>query len=256
MKLKTVIYDKECQVATIKLNRPERLNAVNDELMKDIVTALEEARRDNEVRVVVIRGEGRSFSAGADVKEVRTYANMQEYREHVIGAQRIAQAVANLGKPIIAAVHGYALGAGCELALSCDIRIAAEGAKFGFPEVQVGGTVYTGGTYNLPRLVGVGKAKEMIFTTDTVDAQEAERIGLVNKVVSIEELDQSVMKMATKIANNFPLALKLARASINLAVESSLNTVLDYEVEASCVAQASGELDVGRKAQAKRITSE
>lgn len=254
MKLETVIYEKDNQIATIKLNRPQRLNAMNDELIRDIAVALEEARRDDDVRVVVAKGEGRSFSAGADVKEGTKYKSMEEYREHVIGAQRIARAVVNLGKPIIAAVHGYALGGGCEFAMICDIRIAAEGAKFGFPEVTVGGTIYTGGTYILPRLVGIGKAKELFFTADMIDAQEAERIGLVNKVVPLEELDKAVMEMANKIASKFPLAVKLARATVDLALESSLNSVLEHEVEASCVAQASGEREAGVKAQAERIS--
>lgn len=247
MKLENVLYAVAGDVATIRLNRPHVLNAVDEGLARDMVAALEAARDDTSVRVVVLRGEGRAFCAGADLKEGSKRRPLERYREHVARLQRVAHLVVGLGKPIIAVVQGYALGAGCEFAMICDIRIAAEDARFGFPETSVGATVTTGGTQILPRLVGAGKAKELFFTGDMVEAREAERIGLVNMVVSLRDLDQAVMGMARKIADKFPLAVRLTRACVDSAFESSLSAALEAELEAACTSFASGERRVGMR---------
>jgi enoyl-CoA hydratase len=158
-----------------------------------------------------------------------------------------------LEKPIIAAVHGYALGAGCEYAMICDIRIAAEGAKFGFPEASVGAPVTTAGTQILPRLVGLGRAKEMIFTSELIDAKEAERIGLVNKVVPLAELDKAAEELARKIAKNSPMAIRLMRAILDRSFESSMDTVLQLERNASEILNLAGTSMAGFEAKKKEI---
>ena len=245
MKLENVLYEVDGDVGIIKFNRPHVLNAVNEGLARDLVTALEAARDDTSVRVVVLKGEGRAFCAGADLKEGARERPLGQYREHAARLQRVAHLVVGLGKPIIAAVQGYALGAGCEFAMICDIRIAAEDARFGFPETGVGATVTTGGTQILPRLVGAGRAKELFFTGDMVEAKEAERMGLVNKVVPLKDLDRATMEMARKIASKFPLSIKLTRACVDSAFESSLSAVLEAELEAACLSFLSGDRRVG-----------
>ena len=240
-----VLYEVDGDVAIIKFNRPHVLNAVNEGLARDLVAALDAARDDASVRVVVLKGEGRAFCAGADLKEGAKERPPEQYREHVARLQRVAHLVVGLGKPIIAAVQGYALGAGCEFAMVCDIRIAADDARFGFPETSVGATVTTGGTKILPQLIGAGKAKELLFTGDMIEAREAERIGLVNVVVPLKDLNQAAMEMARKIASKFPLSIKLTRACVDSAFESSLSAVLEAELEAACVSFLSGDRRVG-----------
>src|SRR6185295_13296711 len=186
---------------------PNVLNAINDAWLYDLVTALREAQADSEGRVLVIQGAGRAFCAGADLKEtpLAKTKDLAAYRkQRVDPMQDVAKLVRALRKPVIGEIHGYAVGGGCELAMLTDIRIAAAGTKFGFTEVRVGATVTMGGLYNLARIVGLGRAFELLYTTEFIDAEEAHRIGLVNRIVPGDELSQSVKALAEKIASNFP----------------------------------------------------
>ncbi len=253
MKLETIIYEKQDEIAWIKFNRPNALNAENDQLAREFPLALEEARKDPDIKVIILKGEGRAFCAGADVKEQTIPKTEEEKREHVRRLQNTAQFVRDLGKPIIAAVHGYALGAGCEYAMICDIRIAAEGAKFGFPEASVGAPVTTAGTQILPRLVGLGRAKELIFTSEMIDAKEAERIGLVNKVVPLAELEKTSVDMAKKIAKNSTLAIRLLRGILDRSFESSMDTVLQLESNVAEIASLAGTSTAGFEAKKRQI---
>jgi enoyl-CoA hydratase len=246
---KTVLYRKEGNVGIITLSRPERLNAINNVLLKDFIHQLETAKQDQEVVSIVLTGAGRAFCAGEDLKETSAGKSYETWIEEADGLQNIQRVIMGLGKPLIAAVRGYALGGGCEFAMSCDIRIAAEDAKFGFPETEVGLTVTTAGTKLLAQIVGLGKAKELIFTGEFVDAREAERIGLANKVVPVEKLLDEALTMAENIAKKSPLALKLSRIAIDQGLHSSFEQILELEANhlLTCVGAQNQKAFVERK---------
>jgi enoyl-CoA hydratase len=235
MNFECIIYEKDQGIATIKLNRPKVLNAMNKQLWLDVQTALEDAQKDSEIKVLVITGEGRAFSTGADLKESKT-RTQEEYREYLEELQEASRKIIRFEKPTIAAVNGYALGSGYELALACDIRIAAEAAQIGSPEARVTSSI-TGGAFRLAQdLIGPGKAKELLFTGEYIDGKEAERIGLVNRAVPLEKLQEEVSEMAEKIAGSAAISLKLIKKGLQMAKgESSLEALMDFEVEA-CLA--------------------
>ena len=226
---KTVLYEKKQNVAVITLNRPERLNAITRELLAGLIDQLETARKDADVVAVILTGAGRAFCAGEDLKETSAGKSLAQWVAETDGLQDVQRGILALGKPLIAAVTGYALGGGCEFAMSCDIRIAAEEAKFGFPETEVGLTITTAGTKLLSQIVGLGKAKELVFTGDFIDAREALRIGLVNRVVAAEILLDEALAMARKIGEKSPLALKLSRIAIDQGLHSSFEQTLELE---------------------------
>jgi enoyl-CoA hydratase len=226
---KTVLYEKKHNVAVITLNRPERLNAITNDLLNGFVTQLKKARQDGSVLSVILIGAGRAFCAGEDLKETSAGKSFQDWIIETEGLQEVQRVIMDLGKPLIAAVRGYALGGGCEFALSCDIRIAAEDAKFGFPETEVGLTITTAGTKLLAQIVGLGKAKELVFTGDFTNAHEALRIGLANKVVPAESLLDEALSMARRISEKSPLSLKLSRIAIDQGLHSSFEQTLELE---------------------------
>jgi enoyl-CoA hydratase len=226
---KAVLYEKDQHVAIITLNRPERLNAINKDLLCGLIAQLETATGDKDVISVILTGAGRAFCAGEDLKESSAEKSLDDWIEETERLQQVQRVIMALGKPIIAAVPGYALGGGCEFAMSCDIRIAAEEAKFGFPEAEVGLTITTAGTKLLAQLVGLGKAKELVFTGDLINAPEALRIGLANKVVLAENLLDEALAMARRIAEKSPLALKLSRIAIDQGLHSSFEQTLELE---------------------------
>ena len=229
MTTEAVLYSKNQNVAIITLNRPERLNAINKDLLKGLIEKLEMARQDKAVVSVILTGAGRAFCAGEDLKETSAGKSFADWIEETEGLQDVQRVILALGKPLIAAVPGYALGGGCEFAMSCDIRIAAESAKFGFPETDVGLTITTAGTKLLAQIVGLGKAKELVFTGDFIDAHEAVKIGLANKVVAAESLLNESIAMARKIGEKSPLALKLSRIAIDQGLHSSFEQTLELE---------------------------
>ena len=235
MELECVIYDKQDGVAVIRLNRPKVLNAMNKRLWLDMQAALEDARTDEGIKVVVVTGEGRAFSTGADLKESKT-RSIEDYRDYLVSLQEVSRAIIRFEKPTIAAVNGFAIGSGYELALACDIRIAAEEAKIGSPEAKVTSSV-TGGAFRLVQnLIGPGKARELLFTGEYIDGVEAQRIGLVNRAVPADELMKTVMEMAAKIAANSAFSLKMIKKGLNMAQgETSLEALMEFEVEA-CLA--------------------
>jgi enoyl-CoA hydratase len=235
MELTCVIYSKADGVAWIKLNRPRVLNAMNRQLWLDLQAALADARTDETIKVIVITGEGRAFSTGADLKESKT-RSIEDYRRYLESLQEVSREVIRYEKPTIAAINGYAVGSGYELALACDLRVAAEEAQIGSPEAKVTSSV-TGGAFRLLQdLVGPGKARELLFTGEYINGREALRIGLVNKAVPAEDLIPAVTEMATKIAANSPFSLKMIKRGLQLAAgEASLEALMAYEVEA-CLA--------------------
>jgi enoyl-CoA hydratase len=229
MTKRKVLYSRDGNIGIITLNRPERLNSINGDLLRDFMEQLKTAREDKEAISVILTGAGRAFCAGEDLKESSAGKSFETWIEETDGLQEVQRMIMSLGKPLIAAVNGYALGGGCEFAMSCDIRIATEDAKFGFPETEVGLTVTTAGTKLLTQIVGLGKAKELVFTGEFVDAHEALRIGLANKVVPAERLIDEALGMANKIGEKSPLALKLSRIAIEQGLHSSFEQILEIE---------------------------
>ena len=235
MEFECIMYQKDEGVATIKLNRPQVLNAMNKQLWLDFQVALEDVRNDPEVKVLIITGEGRAFSTGADLKDSKD-RSIEDYRDYLVELQETSRKIIRFEKPIIAAINGYALGSGYELALACDIRLAAEEAKIGSPEAKVTSSV-TGGAMRLVQdLIGPGKAKELLFTSEYIDGKEAERIGLVNKAVPAGRLMEETTEMARKIAQNSSFSIKMIKKGLNMARgEVSLEALMDFEIEA-CLA--------------------
>jgi enoyl-CoA hydratase len=254
MTAEAVLYNKNQNVGIITLNRPERLNAINKDLLKGLIEKLEMARQDNDIVSVILTGAGRAFCAGEDLKETSAGKTFEDWVEETEGLQGLQRVILVLGKPLIAAIPGYALGGGCEFAMSCDIRIAAESAKFGFPETDVGLTITTAGTKLLSQIVGLGKAKELVFTGDFIDAREALVIGLVNKVVPAESLLDESMTMARRIGEKSPLALKLSRIAIDQGLHSSFEQTLEMEAGhlLTCVGAQNQHLFVERKLEKMR----
>jgi enoyl-CoA hydratase len=237
MEFETVIYEKKDQVAVVTLNRPKVLNAMNKQLWLDLREAFLAARADDEVRVVILTGQGRAFSTGADLKDSRD-RTLGQYRDYLNHLQEMSRLILRFEKPTIAAVNGYALGSGYELALACDLRVAAEGARFGSPEAKVSSSVTGGAMRLLPLLVGPGKAKELLFTSETIDGREALRIGLVNQVVGDDRLMPAALEMARKIVPNSAFSIRLIKKGVDMAPEVSLEALMDYETEA-CLATVS-----------------
>ena len=226
MEFKNLLWEKRDGIGIITLNREDVRNALKAEIRDDIAEVLQVAERDPDVRVVVITGAGRKvFSAGGDIKQMagNTMWDVLE-RKPDIFAQ-----IHNLPKPVIAAINGLALGGGCEMAMACDFRLASESARIGQPEINLGIFPGGGATQRLQKLVGIGRAKELIFTGDIIDAREAERIGLINKVFPADELMDRTMEIAGKIADKGPLALKLAKMAMNMGMETGLSLGLGYE---------------------------
>jgi len=237
MDFECIIYEKEEGIATIRLNRPHVLNAMNKQLWLDLREALHDGRDDPEIKVFIITGEGRAFSTGADLKDSKD-RTIDQYRDYLVHLQEISRELIRLEKPTIAAVNGYALGSGYELALACDIRIAAESAKFGSPEARVSSSVTGGAMRLLQDLVGPGKAKELLFTAEYIEGKEAERIGLVNQTVEDDALIITAREMAKKIAQNSAFSIKMIKKGLNMAREVSLEALMEYEIEA-CLATVS-----------------
>ncbi len=215
MGYKNLILEVEEGIALLKINRPKVLNALNRETLLELQQALKEVEERKDVRVVILTGEGeKSFVAGADIAEMKDMTPTQALAFSQLGHATLGM-IENLGKPVIAAVNGYALGGGLEIALACDFIYASQQAKLGVPEVTLGIFPGFGGTQRLPRLIGKGRAKELIFTGEMVDAQMAHELGIVNKVFPPERLLEEVKNTARRIAQNGPVAVSMAKGSVN-----------------------------------------
>jgi len=227
--LANVLYEKKGAIAYVTVNRPKVLNALNTPTWTDLRTAFEDAKNDATVRGVILTGAGdKAFIAGADISEL-AHATALEAEQSSRFGQGILDLIENLGKPVIAAVNGFALGGGCETAMACTIRIAVENAKFGQPEVALGLVPGGGGTQRLPRLVGKGRALQLILSGEMISAAEAYRIGLVNEIVPAAELIARAEAILKRIASNAPLAVKYALQAANNVVETSQSEGLQLE---------------------------
>src|SRR5216684_1298590 len=219
--LENLLYEKKSPIAYVTLNRPTVLNALNQATWDDLRTAFEDARDDAAVRGVILTGAGdKAFIAGADISEL-THVTAVEAQESSTFGQAVLDLIENLGKPVIAAVNGFALGGGCETAMACTIRVAAEHAKFGQPEVTLGLIPGGGGTQRLPRLVGKGRALQLILSGAMISAQEAYRIGLINEVVPGADLIERAETILKQIAANAPIAVKFSLQAANKGLETS-----------------------------------
>jgi enoyl-CoA hydratase/carnithine racemase len=239
---KTVLYEKKGKIGIISLNRPDVHNAINHEMNVRILEVLAEVKEDD-VTVAILRGNGRSFCAGADIKE-GARGVIDNYARAQMAADRI-RLIANLTKPIIASVKGYALGGGLETALACDMIMASEDAKFGFPETKVGTVVADGTTQHLPRLIGMFRAKELIYTSRVIDAKEAEAWGMVNRVVPTDQLEKTTMEMAETIASMDPLVVRLHRLCLDGSADGSFEAALKLETLAFLTVLYSGSREKG-----------
>ena len=218
MNFENIILENEGKTALITINRPESLNALNHKTIQELSNAFENLNNDSSVRVIILTGSGeKSFVAGADIKEFADFGTNEAENLARNGQQTLFNKIENLGKPVIAAVNGFALGGGLELAMACHIRYASENAKLGLPEVTLGLIPGYGGTQRLPQLVGKGIANELIFSAKMISAERAKEIGLVNEVFSSEELLTKTKELASLIARNSPMGISKAIAAVNLA---------------------------------------
>ena len=240
----SILIERRDRVATITINRPEKRNALNIQTRAEGAAALDELSQDDSVRVVIFTGAGdKAFVAGADIAE---FAGRTALAQRAVMLDRgLFNAVDTFPKPVIAMVNGYCLGGGCELALACDIRIASETASFGQPEINLGIIPGGGGTQRLTRLVGEGKAMEMILTGEIINAQEAFRLGLANHVVPADQLQTKTMEVANRIAEKSPVALRLAKEAVKAASRSNLDEGLRREVDLFALCFSSEDKDEG-----------
>jgi enoyl-CoA hydratase/carnithine racemase len=227
--LKNVLYDKKGAIAYVTLNRPKVLNALNQQTWEDLRAAFEDARDDTAVQGAILTGAGdKAFIAGEDISELANVTAVEAQRSSSYG-QEVLNLIEDLGKPVVAAVNGFALGGGCETAMACTIRVASENAKFGQPEVKLGVIPGGGGTQRLPRLVGKGRALQLILSGEMIGAQEAYRIGLVNEVVPAADLITRAEAILKQIFANAPIAVKFAIEAVNNGSETSLAEGLALE---------------------------
>ena len=219
MAFENLLYEKRNGIGYVTINRPDKLNALNRKMMEELSECFQDIEKDDEVRAVILTGAGeKAFVGGADINELAVLTPV-EGKEMSVRGQKILDMIEHLGKPVIAAINGYALGGGCELALACTLRIASENARLGQPEVKLGLMPGYGGTQRLPRLVGKGRALEILLSGEPISASEAYRIGLVNQVVAAPDLMATAEKLAQKIMANAPLAVKFALEAVDHGLE-------------------------------------
>jgi enoyl-CoA hydratase len=243
----TLLVDKDGRVAVLTVNRPDKLNALNDQVRSDMLEVLGQIENDPEVGAVVLTGAGeKSFIAGADIGE---FAGRTPFdQRYAMRSPRIFDVMASFPKLVIAMINGFCLGGGCELAMSCDIRVASEKARFGQPEIKLGLIPGGGGTQRLPRLVGTGNALRLILTGDMIDAAEAKAIGLVDLVVPPEELRTKTLELAQKIAGMSPLTVKVAKEAVRASEKMSIEEGITYERDLFCLCFSTADKEEGVKA--------
>jgi enoyl-CoA hydratase len=247
-----VLYEKKDNIAILTFNRPEALNALNTEVNIQLIDMLDTAEKDTEVRVIVLTGSGeKAFVAGADIKEM-TDMDAIGAREHALKAKRAVDKIYHLAKPVIAAVNGFCLGGGMEYALACDFRVASENAQFGLPEINLGIMPGSAGTQRLPRLVGMGKAKELIYAGSMIDANQALNHGLINYIFTGASLLDETLKLAKRIASKSPVALSLIKSAMNKGTEIDLESASMFEIDCFALCFTTKEQKEGMAAFVKK----
>lgn len=245
--LENLIVEVKENVCVVTINRPKALNALNNQTLNELSEIIDSISVNDEILGVIITGAGKAFVAGADIRQMQYYKS-EEGRKYAGFAQGVFDKIEGLEKPVIAAVNGYALGGGCEICMSCDIRLASDRAIFGQPEVNLGVIPCFGGTQRLSRLVGTGIAKELIYTGRQIKADEAKSIGLVNKVVTGEELMDEAMKMMREIIAKAPIAIRYAKVAINKGIDLDLRNALELEKDIAGLAFATEDKQEGMNA--------
>lgn len=250
MEFTKIILDKKEGIARITMNRPEAMNGLDADILHEMETALNESENDDQIRVVVITGKGRAFSAGADLKyQLNVIAgDIVRRLEFIRLVRRVTDTIYNLSKPVIAAVNGFALAGGLEILLACDLAIAADNAQIGDQHINYALLPGAGSSQRLPRLIGARKAKEYLFTGKWMSAQEAEKLGLVNQVVPADKLEEAVNEMATKLASKSPLTMKEIKRLANQGLETDLHAGLEMEGQACVLHAASDDANEGLRA--------
>jgi enoyl-CoA hydratase len=242
-----ILLERQGRIATLTINRPEKLNALNIATRREVAEALDEWRDDKEIRVVILTGAGdKAFVAGADINEFAERTAVEQ--RAVMKAKSIFTAAEDFPKPLIAMINGFCLGGGCELALACDLRIASDRARFGQPEINLGIIPGGGGTQRLTRLIGEGKAMQLILTGEIIDAQEAYRLRLVNEVYPHTELREKTLELANKIAEKSPVALAMAKTAVKNAARTTLREGLDAEIDLFALCFSSEDKEEGVRA--------
>lgn len=255
MEFKNLIIQREGNIRIVKINNPQSMNALNSEVLSELDQAFYEIGNDPQTNVVILTGEGRAFVAGADISQMSTM-NAAQGKDFGVQGSKVFRKIELLPKPVIAAINGFALGGGCELALACDIRIASAKAKIGQPEVGLGITPGFSGTQRLPRIVGEGRAKELIYTAKAITADEAFRIGLVNKVVEPEQLMDEAMALAKTIAKNAPIAVRFSKEAVNRGMQTDIDTAIAIENDLFALCFSTEDQKEGMKAFFEKRPSE
>lgn len=246
--LSNVVLQKNDQIATLIINRPKAMNALNMDTLLDIECAIENAKNDDDIYVIVITGAGsKAFVAGADITFMQELTAVEARQFGILGSG-VCSLIEFIEKPVIAAIDGFCLGGGCELAMSCDFRFCSDKSKFGQPEVGLGVTPGFGGTQRLPRLIGTGMAKQLLYTGEVIDANEAFRSGLVNKVVSSDQLMDYVMQIAATIASKGQRAVDLCKAAVNQGMQTDIDRALAIELDMFALCFAMDDQKEGMKA--------
>jgi enoyl-CoA hydratase len=248
MAFDNLLLERDGAIAIVTINRPKVLNALNSQTVDELRRVMLDVKRDDAVRAIVLTGAGeKSFVAGADINELALQTPTGG-REHALTGQHVFDLIENLGKPVIAAINGFALGGGCELAMACTLRIAADSARLGQPEINLGLIPGYAGTQRLPRLVGKGKAMEMILTGAPIDAGEAQRIGLVNRVVPAADLMSEARKLAAQLAASAPIALRYIINAVNKGMEMPFAEACQYEATLFGLVASTDDMREGTKA--------
>ena len=255
MEFKNLIIQREGNIRIVKINNPQSMNALNSEVLSELDQAFYEIGNDPQTNVVILTGEGRAFVAGADISQMSTM-NAAQGKDFGVQGSKVFRKIELLPKPVIAAINGFALGGGCELALACDIRIASAKAKIGQPEVGLGITPGFSGTQRLPRIVGEGRAKELIYTAKAITADEAFRIGLVNKVVESEQLMDEAVALAKTIAKNAPIAVRFSKEAVNRGMQTDIDTAIAIENDLFALCFSTEDQKEGMKAFFEKRPSE
>lgn len=225
-----ITYEVKDNIATITFNRPDSLNSLHPLLVEQTVSVLKQAEKDGDIRVVVLTGAGKAFCSGGDIQYMDQLTTVMDKRSYIYSAGELVDTIMNLNKPVIAMVNGVAAGAGFNIALACDIIFVSEKAKFAQSFSKVGLVPDAGGTYNLPRIVGLHKAKELMFLADLISADEALALGIVNYVVSQDELRDATYKFAERLSQSAPISISFIKSAVNSSLECTLKEVLDKEV--------------------------
>lgn len=252
MSYETILYEVRDRVAEIRLNRPQRLNAVTQQLYDELNAALSAAEADRAVHVVLLTGEGRAFCVGADLKAHKAGRTAFDRRQYLAGEQAVCKRLLQLRKPVIAAVNGYALGAGAEMAIASDFILMAASAQIGLPEVSIGTFLGGGVTWLLPRLVGLAKARELVFLGERIGGEEAVRIGLANRVLADDGFLDAAREFAAVLAGKAPFSMQMAKEQLNMAAERTLDAALTAELEGMTFASTTRDWQEGVDAFAEK----